>query len=232
MISNVILLGAWQLLTVAAVPEQQIAQNRLENQRALQTGVKIEPGRYIENQPQLGRLKFGRGFDFDYGGCSVIAVYNTLLSLGEQMSGEALCEIAEELQRRGVALGGKFGVAPLSLKRYMKRHLAGKGITVTSTTSNRRTVLDQLGAESDAVLVVLWNGRRLRDQFHAVHIEKREDKFIIHNACYLIDAANHGKTYCEKGPYGSLSEAVKGYAADGAGVVLALGMKKQAGGEV
>ena len=122
MMRNKILLWLWQLLTVAAVPRRQIERNRSENQHALQTEVKIEPGRYIENQPQLGKLKFGCGFDFAYGGCSVIAVYNTLLSLGEQVSGGTLCEIAEELQRRGVALGGKFGVAPLSLKRYMIVH--------------------------------------------------------------------------------------------------------------
>lgn len=221
MISNVILLGAWQLLTVASVPERQIAQNRAENQRVLQTGVKIEPGRYIENQPQLGRLKFGRGFDFDYGGCSVIAVYNTLLSLGEQVSGEALCEIAEELQRRGVALGGRFGVAPLSLKYYLKRRLENEGFSVKSTISSRAEVLDELGTESDAVLVVLWNGKHMRDQFHAMHIEKREGKFIIHNACYFIN-----QSYGEMGPYGSLSAAIKGYGAGGAKAALTLGIKR------
>ena len=207
MIGNGILLGAWQLLTVASVPKKKIRSNTAENMHILQResggsamyGV-FEPGRYIENQPQLGMLKFGRGFDFAYGGCSVIAVYNTLLSLGERMSAETLCGIAEELQRRGVALGGRFGVAPLSLKYYLKRRLEPQGFTVKSTVSIRVDVLDAIGAESDAILVVLWNGKKLKDQFHAMHIEKREGRFIIHNACYLIKTDNDGGAEVQEQP--------------------------------
>ena len=114
----------------------------------------IAENRYIEDQPRLGGLLFGSKYDFAYGGCSVIAVYNAMVSLGEQVSKQTLLTITEELQRRGVALGGKFGVAPISLKRYLRR----KGYAVRSLAGTNVAAINALGDESDTILAVVFGG--------------------------------------------------------------------------
>ena len=224
---NCILLWGWQALALLPVSAEQIRYNTETNRRVLTAGLETKAGCYIENQPQLGGLKFGKGYDFAYGGCSVIAVYNTFLSLGERVSGERLCGIAEELQRRGAAWGGKYGVAPLALKRYMERYAAEKGLTVRSTMSAKAEVLDALGNESDAILAVVWNGSRLRDQLHAVHIEKREGGYIIHNTCYLKETSDGIRQYAERGAYGRLSEAIAACSSKKAVPALVVGIQKR-----
>ena len=246
MVKNFFLLYGWQVLALFPVPAARIRRNSAENRRLFEevkpagtevfaegyteryteSYIEAYTEAYIENQPQLKGLKFGWKYDFAYSGCSVIAVYNALRSMGERVSGETLLEIAERLQRRGAALRGKFGVAPLSLKHFLERYGREKGFVVRSTMSVKADVLDSMGEESEAIVAVVWNGRRLRDQLHAVHIEKRKGGYIIHNTGYLImDEQGNGR-YVEKGVYSSLSEAIGQVSSKGSQAALVMGMRR------
>lgn len=240
MLKNYILLWLWQVLTLFPVKAGRIRQNTEANARILggagaagtpeagNTGGTVDvlggpEGGYIEDQPRLGGLLFGSKYDFAYGGCSVIAVYNAMVSLGEQVSKQTLLTITEELQRRGVALGGKFGVAPLSLKRYLRR----KGYAVRSLAGTNVAAINALGDESDTILAVVRNGRRLRDQLHAINIEKRGDGYIIHNNSYLIVGLDGKSEYAGQGPFGTLAEALSLNGQGRVMSVLVIGIRKQ-----
>lgn len=72
---------------------------------------------YIVDQRELCRVKYG-GYMSDYDGCGWIAVYNTLLTLGETPDRDALIS---DFERHGLVLGGKLGTNAFYVRRYLKK---------------------------------------------------------------------------------------------------------------
>lgn len=220
MIKNWILLYLWQLLALFPVPARTARENEAVNRQCLQRLEQVCAEGFLEDQDSLRGLRFGNGYDFAYNGCSVIAVYNALHALREPVNAEVLLRTVQALQKKGAAWQGKYGVSPLALKRYWKR----SGYQVRTCLGADPAQLNRLGEASETVLAVVWNGGRLRDQFHAVNIEKRNGGYIIHNTYYFIRESNGAQTYMEKGPFGSLSEAIAQTTDKGARPALVLGI--------
>ena len=159
-------------------------------------------GRYIENQSLWKNVKFGSGkkSSMEYSGCTIIAVYNLLLSLGDK--DRNILKIIDAFEKRGLALKGDFGIAPYYAYRYLKIN----GYKARYITSKNRNVIDKFGNSFDGfILTFYWDKYNIFNKLHTINISKENGKFVAHN-CYHKDS--NGK-FGAIGPYDSLSDAVK-----------------------
>ena len=111
---------------------------------------------YLIDQRRLGEIPFGRRFS-DYNGCGWVAVYNALRLLGER---PRVADLVRELER-GSLLGGRAGVAPWRITRFLRQ----RGLRLR--LAFRRKTIERLSAEGEAG-VVLYLRRRLAEGAHYV----------------------------------------------------------------
>ncbi|MBE5883859.1 MAG: hypothetical protein E7291_05535 [Lachnospiraceae bacterium] len=164
------------------------------------------PNTYIENQSQWNRICFGRKYQISYCGCEVIAVYNALLSLGEQMSGERMVELISFFEKKGATLGGKLGISPKAAYDYFR--LCGYKVTMLHQI-NEETI-NAIGVSSDTVIVTAYNNKRnILKGLHTVNISKDDDhRYYIHNGYRVKTDSDNNKIYTASSPYRNLAEAV------------------------
>lgn len=207
MIGNRIFIAAWRVLTILPVPRDYVVQNSRHNAEILQQQSILET--HIERQCELENLHLGKGYNYAYSGCSIIALFNALKSLGEPTDGQKLLEMQGWFETHGMAMFGHFGIVPTAMKRYLLQ----EGFRVTSCFGGSRQQLDLLGEMSDTFVVVVCNGK-IRHGFHAVNIEKLEKNFLIHNGN-------------SREPNASLSEAVTKVSSRGSWAVYVIGIDKR-----
>lgn len=197
---NRIFLFGWSLLALFRVSGKRIRANSEANRELLRAGVFWKPGEYIENQAQWSGVRFGTKYDMAYGGCSVIAVYNALKSLGQPVTAEDMELLMEYFQRRGAALGGKYGIAPGAILRFLK----SRGIEAVEIRADGQAVF------GTTFIATVRCGRRLRDWLHTVCITREgRDQYFIHNGYYLAALPGGGSAYRANGSFDSLSGAVR-----------------------
>ncbi len=201
-----LILWGWSILSLFGVSKRTVEANHITNKEVF-TKEKLWPqGGYIERQSELTALRFGKAYTIAYGGCGLIALYNTLVALGEKPSHDIFLELAKDLQRRGVAWGGKYGIHPAVIRRWFARH--GYGV-------RRIPVSEESFAQNEAdykvFVVTVLNGAGLKNWLHTVCITKEESGFVVHNACYS-DA------------FATLSEAVRKSSRQGATPIYAMGV--------
>ena len=126
---------------------------------------------YIENQHNLGMIKYGRS-DMAYAGCEVIAVYNALRSMGEE---PGLDKLINHFERDGMVLSGRFGTAPMAIKDYFRK----EGFKVEETLDPDR--FDEIAENSDVSVIMFYNDRR--------SILSK-----VHTVCITGDAAGRSNT--------------------------------------
>lgn len=222
-------MGLLQMLrkTSKAKIEDNFIENRqiLEEQSGWRGGVPFfYPGTFIENQRLWRKVSFGRDYTMSYGGCEIIAVYNALLSLGKELSAKELAELISQFERRGAVWGGLWGVAPQSVKPYLKR----KGYHVKKSWSRKEKSLNCMGEESDTLIVTSYNnGHDIFDGMHTVNISKDEEgKFHVHND-YRTGSDGQGRiVFVSHGPYDTLYQAVSNLSEGTAVPVCVLGVSK------
>jgi len=197
-----VVLAFYRLLSVFSVSKRVISENAEWNRKQLETdreGIYAVCG-FLENQEDWNRIKFGKKGDVAKAGCGVIATYNALYALySEEQKNELrglLPGIISSYEKKGAAIGGRWGIAPHGIVEYFKT----KGYRVC--VYRRRTDdIEQFGTENDVLIATAYNDRDdILDQLHTVCITKSYDRYYLHNA------ATH--TTSQLG-YDSLTDAVK-----------------------
>lgn len=135
---------------------------------------------YIENQSEWGNVKFGNNSNMKFSGCEVIATYNALFALGENVSEQTMIDAISRYERNGAVLGGILGTSPHQIEKYFKE----KGYDVTSTKSRDEEKINNIGENSDTVIATVYNNQNdIVGEIHTVSITKDENgKYSIHNA--------------------------------------------------
>ena len=124
--------------------------------------IKISANYFIENQSEWERVQFGVSTK-DYSGCEIMAVYNALLDLGNEMTAQSMAEMNSEFERKGAATSGKWGCAPRAIYKY----LVCWGYRVTMTTCSDTDTINAIGENSDSVIITAYNDRNdIRKMIH------------------------------------------------------------------
>jgi hypothetical protein len=165
----------------------------------------------IEDQKRRTAQPFGKS-TVAVAGCEVIALYNALCwRFGEErISFEQLIAIFE---KRGMALGGRWGTSPKALHRWLKKS------GFRTVLESRASRFDEAAAGCDSVIVSFFNDRKnvLRG-VHTVCMTREAAGFVIHNL------TEDGRTY---GPYDQVSTGLMQATAGKAGPLCLIGMKKE-----
>lgn len=218
---NTLFLGGWYLLTFFGVSNRIRKQNE-EYNRQLLAEKPLPPASFIENQAELNALRFGRDYTVGYGGCGLIALYNVFIALGitvgEKNGGhtsasDLFLTLENRLQRRGVALWGKFGIHPA----FLRRLLIEEGLVVRrikpAKAMDESLSREDCANTDETYLVTAFTGKRFGSVLHTVCITHAEDGFRVHNG-YRREAAP------------TLAEAIRGISCAGATPVYLIGIQK------
>lgn len=223
-------MGALSILK--GTSEKQVEENRTHNFKLLVEQVETPktqsffvPGDFIENQRYWKEVKFGGKYTMSYGGCEIFAVYNALVSLGEEMTGQNLVELISFFERKGAVWAGGLGIAPKAAGQYFKK----RKYKVAFTWSRKEAPIKKLGENSDTIIVTAYNdGRDIFQCIHTVNISKDElGKFHVHNDFYSRKNARGELEFVSHGPYDTLSEAVKHLSGGTAAPICVTGISKK-----
>lgn len=202
-----IFLWLWSVLTWFPVPEKAIRDNTAWNRKMLTESLWRE-GEFIEIQQPFAALRFGRAYTMEYGGCGLIAVHNAMLEVGKPLSADDCLQMTEQLQRKGAAWFGKYGIHPAAIRRYLK----GRSFSTTHVIGASLKELERLEREADVWIATVFNGRRLKEQLHTVCITRTaEGRYVPHNAY-------------QPGEFASLAEAISHISAHGATALYTIGI--------
>ena len=125
-------------------------------------------------------------------------------------------------EKKGLVGKGKFGVSPRAAYHFFKK----AGYRVTMSGSNDTAVINEIGAQSDTVIVTVYNDKNnIMKQIHTVNVSKDAvGKFYVHNGYKVRTDAGGNLEYVSAGPYDTLDAAVKGMAQGNAGVLSVIGI--------
>lgn len=177
------------LLTLVKISVKRRKENQIANRKVLEAASAEKAGffsanHFIENQIEWERVRFGVS-TMDYSGCEIMAVYNALLDMGNEMTAQSMAELISEFERKGAALSGKWGCAPGSIYKYFVR----RGYKVIKTTSSDPDTINAIGENSDSVIITAYNDRNdIRKMIHTISITKDDlGSFTLHNAYKRTD---------------------------------------------
>ncbi len=200
-----LILWGWAVLAWFPVPRRWIKENHVQNEKILQSNQLWTPGSYIEDQSGLKGLRFGKAYTMAYGGCGLIALYNALLALGEPVTPETFLVLAEDFQRRGVAWGGKYGIHPAAIRKWLgKKGYKAEKLVV------REAVLFQSQDAYAVFIATVFNGTKITDGLHTVCITRSERGFEVHNAPARGPFESLHEALCEMTPKGAVPIYVTG----------------------
>lgn len=169
-------------------------------------------------------MKFGskENVNMSTSGCGVMATYNALLALGEDVSSQTMVEMISEFEKEALG-GGAYGVSPGAVYDYFDE----RGYEVHKTYSTDPEVVNSLGEYSDTIIVTAYNNKNdITEMVHNVSITKNEEgKYEIHNA-YLWSQKDGGYV-CDdnegKG-YDTVQEAIDGMGSGKAKALCVIGI--------
>lgn len=188
-IPNCCMVKILNLFTLIKISAKRQAENQTANRNILAAAASekngfFTPGHFIENQREWGSVRFGRS-TMSYSGCEIIAVYNILLDLGNEISSQNLAEIIGEFERKGAAIRGKWGCAPRSVYQYLVR----KGYQAAMITRSDPDTINAIGESSRSVIITAYNDKNdIRNMIHTVAVTKDTlGNYILHNAYKRIN---------------------------------------------
>lgn len=174
------------------ISENVIHRNAEENMRLLYSqnglytpqnvaGWVMDKNVYIENQAQWEKIRFGNGkkSNMSYSGCGVIAVYNALAALRENVSLDTIIGLISVFERDGAILNGRFGIAPSSIYDYFR----DRGFETTIVIDNDMEKINNIEKCYKAAIITAYNNKNdITDMIHTVCMSKRENgEYVIHN---------------------------------------------------
>lgn len=131
---------------------------------------------YIENQSAYTDLKYGK-YTIDYSGCEVIAVYNVLNSVKDDLVlKHDFPKLISIFEKDGCMLSGMFGTSPKAIYNFF----VNQGY-VTAFSSKERD-FQKISEEYDSFVLTFYNDRNdIRREIHTVNVSKFSGKFLAHN---------------------------------------------------
>ena len=180
--------------------------------------------KYIERQREAGKSGLALWYGYrgkeksrtaiyaDYNLCEVIATANTLSYFGERVS---VGEIATEIGRTGICLGGEFGTAPSAVVRFLRK----RGYRIKQYMGEELKSADwlKLQRENDTFIAFCYNDHAsLLGGIHTMSLTPKDGK-----KAYLIH--NDYKTYGNRS-FASLKAALESY--DNGRVLLLIGITR------
>lgn len=217
-ISNKTVLAVLRMLSkLYAVPEAVIQSNASHNKEMILRKKVFEPDNYIENQYEWKEIKFGKKYSMSYSGCEIIAVYNALCALGNDMVQYSIENLISIFEHDGAVLGGFFGVSPYAVAEYFRK----KGYDVTVSLSMDEALINAVGKKSDTVIVTAYNDKYdITRQIHTVNITKeKRGTYAVHNAYHFV----HG-SYAAKDGYDTLHKAINAISDSGPAGICVIGI--------
>ena len=187
-IPNCCMVKILSLFTFIKVSGKQINENLSANEKILaaSTGKSgfFNPGHFIENQNDWESVRFGLS-TMKYSGCEIMAVYNTLLNLGNKMTAKNMAELISEFEREGAELNGKWGCSPKSIYKYFLR----QGYRTVMTTNAAPDVINAVGENNDSIIITAYNDRNdIRKMIHTICVTKDNGgAYTLHNAYKRIN---------------------------------------------
>lgn len=211
-----------------SISEKRIADNAETNKKLLcGSDVILKAGQYIENQNEWKPVQFGsfKEHNMQYSGCEIIATYNALMALGEEVSGQTMVDLISSYERDGAALNGDFGVAPVAIADYFKNC----DYDVSMTTSKDKNTINKIGEKSDTIIVTVYNNQQdITAQVHTLSITKEANgKYSVHNSYNYDDKKSK---YTSQGGYNTLQDAINGTSTDALAISI-IGISKPALGD-
>lgn len=183
-IPNCCMVKILSLFTLAKISKKHRNENQAANRKVLEAASAEEngffsPNHFIENQNEWENVRFGSS-TMKYSGCEIMAVYNALLDLGNEMTAQSMAEIISEFERKGAAIRGRWGCSPKSIYKYLVR----RGYQVTMTTSANPDTINAVGENSHSVIMTAYNDRNdIRSMIHTISITKDTlGNYTLHNA--------------------------------------------------
>lgn len=205
-VSNGTVLRVYQLLALIPVPKKIRKKNYDHNAAQFQNAkwdFLTVPFAYIENQNEWGEIRYGWGphHNMKYSGCEIIATFNALKALEKDGSPNFMAELISEYETHGAALWGEFGVSPLAIETYLKRH----GFSVVTTKKDDGGSLDMVDGRCQVFIATVYNDANdITRQVHTICITKEGNRYILHNAY----RRNPDGVYVASIPYATLKEAI------------------------
>lgn len=198
------------LFTLVKISRKRLNENQTANKKILEAESAKKTGffsanHFIENQNDWGNVLFGLS-DMKYSGCEIMAVYNALLDLGNEMTAQSMVELISEFERKGATLRGKWGCAPRSIYKYLVR----RGYRVTMTTRANPDTINTIGKNSNSVIITAYNDRNdIRKMIHTISVTKDTfGNYILHNAYKRINGKYAAYKSCENSPIKSLWDVI------------------------
>ena len=183
-IPNCCMVKILSLFTLVKISRKRRNENQTANKKVLEAASAEEngffsPNHFIENQNEWEQVRFGRS-TMRYSGCEIMAVYNALLDLGNEMTAQSMAELISEFERKGAAIRGKWGCTPKSIYKYLVR----RGYRATMTTSANPDTLNAIGGNSRSIIITAYNDRNdIRNMIHTISITKDDlGTYTLHNA--------------------------------------------------
>ena len=213
------------LFTLVRVPRRRVLANGDSNRKVLAASALASaffcPGRFIENQNEWGDVLFGFA-TMKYSGCEIMAVYNALLDMGNELASKDMAELIGQFEKKGAELGGKWGCSPKSIYRYMVH----RGYKVTMTTSMDPDAVNAVGESSESIIITAYNDRNdIRKMIHTVSVTKDSGgSYTLHNAYKRRDGRY--AAYSGPRPIKSLWEAVGAISQGQAVPICVIGISK------
>ena len=116
-----------------------------------------------QNDGQVKELRYGK-WNMENNGCEVIAVYNSLRTLGKP---EDIRDIAKYFENDGQIAWGYGGTNPYATERYFK----SKGFKV-KTIIGKENIMDNEPPKADTYIMTVVNDRDVMWGLHTVSFEK------------------------------------------------------------
>lgn len=198
------------LFTLVKISRKRLNENQTANKKILEAESAKKTGffsanHFIENQNDWGNVRFGLS-DMKYSGCEIMAVYNALLDLGNEMTAQSMVELISEFERKGATLSGKWGCAPRSIYKYLVR----RGYRVTMTTRANPDTINTIGKNSNSVIITAYNDRNdIRKMIHTISVTKDNfGNYTLHNAYKRIAGRYAAYKSCGNSPIKSLWDVI------------------------
>lgn len=182
------------LAWISHVPEKKAKAHREKNVNVWNKYLNDTKVLYLENQPCLTFLEFGRyrklwaklfsnGRDMNaaFCCCEVMAAYNALIALNPEGDYPSFPDLLYWIEKRYTILSGYFGTSILGIYHYFKEngydaeYVSGKRIT--------KEAVDLIENEYETYIFMSFNNaKNVANMIHSMCVTKEKAGFFIHNS--------------------------------------------------
>lgn len=179
---------------ISHVPKKRAEEHLNANEKVWEEYLNNTKTLYLENQPGLTFLEFGRyrklwaklfsgGRDMNaaFCCCEVMAAYNAEIALNPEGGYPAFPEMLYDFEKRYTILSGYFGTSILGVCRYFR----DKGFEVEYVSGKRITkeAVDEIEHNYTTYIFMSFNNAKdVNNMIHSMCVTREKEGFFIHNS--------------------------------------------------